>query len=71
MAGYCRNMQKPVYRIREWYKSMHSVGYFYYIWYVNEKSQFLKHQLKKEEFLQCGDNAFLLTVTADPHCLAR
>jgi hypothetical protein len=26
MAGYCRNM--PVYRIKEWYKSVHSVGYF-------------------------------------------
>jgi hypothetical protein len=29
MAGYCRNMQEPVYRIEEWYKSVHSVGHFY------------------------------------------
>jgi hypothetical protein len=30
MADYCRNME-PVYRIKEWYISLHSVGYFYYI----------------------------------------
>jgi hypothetical protein len=30
MADYCRNMWEPVYRIKEWYKSVHSVGYFYY-----------------------------------------
>jgi hypothetical protein len=29
MAGYCRNMWEPVYRIKVWYKSVHSVGYFY------------------------------------------
>jgi hypothetical protein len=31
MADYCRNMQEPVYRIKEWYKSVHSVGYLYYV----------------------------------------
>jgi hypothetical protein len=31
MAGYYRNVQKPVYRIKEWYKSVHIVGFFYYI----------------------------------------
>jgi hypothetical protein len=31
MAGYCRNMLEPVYRIEEWYKSVHRVGYFYYV----------------------------------------
>jgi hypothetical protein len=31
MASYCRNMWEPVYRIKEWYKSVHSVGYFYYV----------------------------------------
>jgi hypothetical protein len=30
MAGDCRNIYEPVYRIKEWYKSVHSVGYFYY-----------------------------------------
>jgi hypothetical protein len=30
MAGYCQNMKEPVYRKKEWYKSVHSVGYFYY-----------------------------------------
>src|SRR5215510_151907 len=29
MADYCRNMLEPVYRIKEWYKSLHSAGYFY------------------------------------------
>jgi hypothetical protein len=29
MAGYCRNMYESVYRIKEWYKSVH-IGYFYY-----------------------------------------
>jgi hypothetical protein len=23
-------MYEPVYRIKEWYKSVHNVGYFYY-----------------------------------------
>jgi hypothetical protein len=30
MAGYLLNMWEPVYRIKVWYKSVHSVGYFYY-----------------------------------------
>jgi hypothetical protein len=30
MADYCQNTYKPVYRIKEWYKPVHSVGYFYY-----------------------------------------
>jgi hypothetical protein len=29
MAGYCRNVQEPVHIIKEWYKSVHIVGYFY------------------------------------------
>jgi hypothetical protein len=28
MAGHCRNLQEPVCRIKEWYKSVYSVGYF-------------------------------------------
>jgi hypothetical protein len=31
MADYCRNMYEPVYRIKEWYKAVHNVGYFYYV----------------------------------------
>jgi hypothetical protein len=31
MADYCRNVWKPVYRIKEWHKSVHNVGYFYYV----------------------------------------
>jgi hypothetical protein len=31
MAGYCRNMYESVYVIKEWYKSVHRVGYFYYV----------------------------------------
>jgi hypothetical protein len=27
-------MLEPVYRIEEWYKSVHIVGYFYYILYL-------------------------------------
>jgi hypothetical protein len=30
MAGYCRNTYEPVYRIKEWYHSVHSVGYLFY-----------------------------------------
>jgi hypothetical protein len=30
MAGYCRNMWEPVYRVKEWYKSVHIVGHFYH-----------------------------------------
>jgi hypothetical protein len=30
MAGYCQNMWEPVYRIKEWYKSVLIVGYLYY-----------------------------------------
>jgi hypothetical protein len=29
MADCCRNMQEPTYRIKQWYKSVHCVGYFY------------------------------------------
>jgi hypothetical protein len=31
VAGYCRNMQKPVHRIKEWYKSVPIVGHFFYV----------------------------------------
>jgi hypothetical protein len=30
MADYCRNIKQPVYGIKEWCKSVYSVGYFYY-----------------------------------------
>jgi hypothetical protein len=30
MADYCRNMYEAVCRIKEWYKPVHIVGYFYY-----------------------------------------
>jgi hypothetical protein len=29
MAGHCPNME-PVHRIKQWYKSIHGVGDFYY-----------------------------------------
>jgi hypothetical protein len=28
-ADCCRNMWEPVYRIKQWCKSVHCVGYFY------------------------------------------
>jgi hypothetical protein len=31
MADYCRNMSDPEYRIKQWYKFVHCVGYFYYV----------------------------------------
>jgi hypothetical protein len=31
MAGYYRNMQEPVYGVKEWLKSVHNVGYFNYV----------------------------------------
>jgi hypothetical protein len=34
MADYCRNMYKPVYWIKEWYNSMHSIGCSYYKRYL-------------------------------------
>jgi hypothetical protein len=30
MTGYCQNMWEPVYRTKEWYKSVHSAGLFKY-----------------------------------------
>jgi hypothetical protein len=28
LAGYCRNIQEPIHRIKEWYKSVHFVRLF-------------------------------------------
>jgi hypothetical protein len=30
LADYCRNVLEPVYRIKEWYNSVHIIGHFYY-----------------------------------------
>jgi hypothetical protein len=41
MAGYCRSMQEPIQRIKEWYKSVLIVGFFYYVLKVVIKINFI------------------------------